>query len=561
MAIKLNFITFIILLLIASKEINATKTETETETEHCPSYCKCDLYENLNRADCSGQQLITPNVEVPSAVELLDLSHNDITTLDNVCFEGLIYVINLTITHNALHTIYLDAFSSLREVKFIDLSHNRLEYFDERIFEANTKLTSLNLSSNKFMSLQNKPLLRSSSIKYLNLNNAQITYIYPQMFKEIPNLKDVDISNNLMITLSATAFNSLKNLQILNLEQNRWICDNGFDATLKLLKRKGIETRLHSCEVFNIKTEGRYNNEPHIMFERMMAAPMPSSPSIETEPEPKEFIPIENVWKPKKPIDQDLIEAEACEEQSLVKICHLHRSCLANLRILIKDKTAGEVIKRGKYTDDDLKFVFFTGIALGIAIFICLMTCALCIKRCFNVQKNFTQRPNDVVTTVTYRRPIPAAAPIVPPRQRRSNRRSRNAVPPLNRSLSSPVRRGPHADGNQSDFATFITRFFERPTRHQYYRTINENTAHMIRRLSQSNLFNNRRSRNFNETTTPNSSGEGEPFVYPLAIESRASLDEPLVHQPTGSRWEEPPARPETPPPAYGDVVRPKRDN
>ncbi|XP_055919249.1 uncharacterized protein LOC129951224 [Eupeodes corollae] len=557
MAIKLKVLITFTVLLVLSEELNAT-----TETEHCPSYCTCDLFENLNRADCSGQQLITPNVEVPSAVELLDLSYNDITTLDNVCFEGLIYVINLTIDHNALHTIYLDAFSSLRDVKFIDLSYNRLEYFDERIFEANTKLTKLNLSGNKFMSLQNKPLLRSSSLQYLALNNAQVTYIYPQMFKEVPSLREVDISNNLMITLSATAFNPLQQLQLVNLEENRWICDNGFDATLKALKRRGIETRLNACEVFDMKIGGRGRskpNEPH-MFERMMEEP--GRATIKAS-EPKEFIPIENVWKAKNPIDPEAEEAKACEEQSPNKICHLHRSCMANLKMLIKDKTTGEVISRGKFTEDDLTFVFFTGIALGIATVICLLTCALCIKRCFVVQKKLAQRPSDVVSTIPLRRPIP---PPVQPRQRRSNRRSRNPpVPPLNRSFSSPVRRGPHANGNQSDFATFITRFFERPTRHQYYRTINENTAHMIRRLSQSNLFNNRRSRQFTDTPTPTTDGDNleqlEPFVYPLAIESVASLSQSEEHQlAAAERWEEPPRRPETPPPAYGDIIRSREE-
>lgn len=539
MTINLKFITlYLVLVIFISKDINAA------DTEHCPSYCKCDLFENLNRADCSEQQLISPNVEVPNAVELLNLSHNDITTLDNVCFEGLIYIINLTISHNALHTIYLDSFSSLRQVEFIDLSYNRLEYFDERIFETNTKLTKLDLSGNKFMSLQNKPLLRSSTIKYLRLNGAQVTYIYPQTFKEIPNLQEVDISNNLMITLSATAFNSLHNLKSINLEQNRWICDNGFDATLKLLKRKGVEINLQSCEMkFEMYTNFK-TNQPR-MFERMMVAPPSTTTSRTTvlETEPKEFIPIENVWKTKKPIDSEMDEAEACEEQSLTKICHLHRSCLANLKILIRDKTAGEVIRRGKYTDEDLMFVFFTGTALGIAIFICLMTCALCMKRCFSIQKKLPQRQSEVVSTIQVRR-RPPPSPAIPPRQRRSNRRSRNPAPSLNRSLSSPVRRGPHSDGNQSDFATFLTRLFERPTRHQYYRTINENTAHMIRRLSQSNLFNNRRSRNFSET--PNDSTEGaeqsEPFVYPSANENSDCRREPQQ-------------RPETPPPAYGDVI------
>lgn len=35
----------------------------------------------------SGQNLISANIGMPSPVELLDLSHNDITTVDNECFE------------------------------------------------------------------------------------------------------------------------------------------------------------------------------------------------------------------------------------------------------------------------------------------------------------------------------------------------------------------------------------------------------------------------------------------------------------------------------------------
>lgn len=108
----------------------------------------------------------------------------------------------------------------------------------------------------------------------------------------------------------------------------------------------------------------------------------------------------------------------------------------------------------------------------------------------------------------------------LPPQVRRQPRR-RAAPPPR-----AVVRyEGPVGEN-------FISRLFGRPARHQYYRTINQNTATLIRRLSRSNLFNNRLSQHFLDRQT-----SGEPS------------------SPDGYASEPSAPRPETPPPCYGDVV------
>lgn len=78
----------------------------------------------------------------------------------------------------------------------------------------------------------------------------------------------------------------------------------------------------------------------------------------------------------------------------------------------------------------------------------------------------------------------------------------------------------------------FLSRLFGRPARRQYYRTINQNTATLIRRLSRSNLFNNRLSQHYAD---------------------RQNSTEPPSPETADFRPSAP--RPETPPPCYGDVV------
>jgi len=112
-----------------------------------------------------------------------------------------------------------------------------------------------------------------------------------------------------------------------------------------------------------------------------------------------------------------------------------------------------------------------------------------------------------------------------PPRTRnprRSNpQRSRSNVP------SRALVRQPYGPEDN-----FVSRLFGRPARHQYYRAINQNTATLIRSISRSNLFRTRD----REPSSPET---------PTAATSRFYTD---IVEPGA-------ARPETPPPNYGDVV------
>lgn len=52
----------------------------------CPSLCECDSFENLRRAKCHNQNIITLEADIPKEVEVIDLSFNQISHLTDQIF-------------------------------------------------------------------------------------------------------------------------------------------------------------------------------------------------------------------------------------------------------------------------------------------------------------------------------------------------------------------------------------------------------------------------------------------------------------------------------------------
>jgi Leucine-rich repeat (LRR) protein len=131
----------------------------------------------------SYANLINTYTDVPESVEILDLSSNKITTIDDLClkvrynkfkltfisslfffFQTYSVIVKLYLSRNTIDTISLDAFSHMKSMTHLDLSENRLEIVDGRLFQDNARLIDLNLAGNKFMSIEDKPILYSKSL-------------------------------------------------------------------------------------------------------------------------------------------------------------------------------------------------------------------------------------------------------------------------------------------------------------------------------------------------------------------------------------------------------------
>lgn len=64
------------------------KTINGKANSYCPEeWCICDTYMDLNRANCSSKNLLSADIGMSKHVEILDLSNNFLTALDNHCFS------------------------------------------------------------------------------------------------------------------------------------------------------------------------------------------------------------------------------------------------------------------------------------------------------------------------------------------------------------------------------------------------------------------------------------------------------------------------------------------
>ncbi|XP_053695436.1 uncharacterized protein LOC128742961 [Sabethes cyaneus] len=223
-------------------------TNSNEQLVVCPKMCTCDMIEGLRRADCSHENLISTHTDVPDSVEILDLSINKISFVEDDDFKTHVSLVKLFLSDNAIHTISLNAFSTLRKLQTLDLSHNRLEQLHEDLFEHNEKLIDLNLSNNNFISLDSRPLLKSSSIMYLHLSECKIPQLHDSIFHYLPSLRSVDLSNNLMITLSKDVFVPVKKLRSIDLHENRWQCDSSsVRNTISWMKKRVPSIHIENC--------------------------------------------------------------------------------------------------------------------------------------------------------------------------------------------------------------------------------------------------------------------------------------------------------------------------
>lgn len=401
-------------------------------------------------------------------------------------------------------------------------------------------------------SLPNKTLLTNPFVWDINLRNSQIFSLNSQIFRGLTNLQKIDLSKNLLNNFNLEDFQYIEKLHELNLNENFINCDESIRYKLKQLKNRGIKVILDNC-----LASGNENIKPEVkMFEKM----------VMTEPKSEEndfdFSNQLQKWRFNMVLEDDSKEedddidskeillkskdnkewlrfapdAVLCNQKSYM-LCQEYRSCLQDLNEAWHEQR--------KFKEqcplNDVKFAFFMGIAIGVSAVIIILACALCMKRCFEEKRSgkfyFKQNlyinnfnvfklisvhhpplPNNFVELPT--QPLARPTSQLPPQVRRQPRR-RQAPP------ARPVVRyeGPVGEN-------FLSRLFGRPARQQYYRSINQNTATLIRRLSRSNLFNNRLSQHFLDRQT-----SGEP--------SSPEIEDFAPSAP----------RAETPPPSYGDVV------
>jgi len=221
------------------------KTVSGPPIETCHKSCTCipvdmDSVPAIN-VQCGKRNLTkVPNMTFTEPVSILNVSFNPLKTLEKETFCHYKSVRYLYLQRCKLRHISEEAFHCLVKLTFVDISDNLLTLIAPKLFICNQDLNELILRGNNLVDLQwNAALLNGPRhLSKLDLQSCKLKKLSSQTFSFLPNLQCLDISYNELEFLNNDTLSSHQQLDDVNLENNRWKCENDFYDLLCWVKSK-----------------------------------------------------------------------------------------------------------------------------------------------------------------------------------------------------------------------------------------------------------------------------------------------------------------------------------
>jgi Leucine-rich repeat (LRR) protein len=237
-------------------DLYAVGDELATSMARCSCNRLTSYAEGIS-VKCSYLNLSDIPVSLPSSVRTFDVSHNVIRTLKNDSFPKYLTLSTVILSYNKLEDIQLNVFAGLQTIRNIDLSYNNLKSIHPDIFTSNRKLEFLHLRSNPLTNLLSQsPILVSDTISSLDLSLCSLTSVDPVTFSRLPSLYSLDLSSNRLSTLSVTTLEHLTELRVLNVANNRWICNCSVVELMHWARNRSNQLLAH--KPIKCLTEGKY---------------------------------------------------------------------------------------------------------------------------------------------------------------------------------------------------------------------------------------------------------------------------------------------------------------
>lgn len=192
---------------------------------------------------------------------ILDLSGNQVSShhIDNTTFSGLIRLIVLNLSHNAVTRIDAKTFKDLYFLQILDLRNNSIGYIDDNTFLPLYNLHTLNLAENRLHTINDELFNGLFVLSKLTLNNNLISSIEPSAFRNCSDLKELDLSTN-QLTDIPIAIQNLSMLRTLDLGENQ-ITEIGEDSFKSLTQLTGL--RMIDNQIGNI-TVAMFSDLPRL---------------------------------------------------------------------------------------------------------------------------------------------------------------------------------------------------------------------------------------------------------------------------------------------------------
>lgn len=234
----------------------------------CPSPCVCLKFQGLWSAYCNRTGIQEVPKGIPANTQLLDLSENNIQHIPKDAFSGLNdlqeldlalnglvessispgaldlpnlvamelsgnmfstipkylprNITTLWFLYNKLTTLTDDSFVNYRDLNYLDVSNNHLSTIEPLAFSGLTKLQTLYVPFNKLTdsSFPSNIFVKNVNLQLLSLRFNQLQHL----LHDLPmSLQHLDYVGNHIKTLPAYGFQSLPNLQTLELWEGQVI--------------------------------------------------------------------------------------------------------------------------------------------------------------------------------------------------------------------------------------------------------------------------------------------------------------------------------------------------
>lgn len=157
---------------------------------------------------------------LPSSLRRLSLHHNKISVIPSQNVTKRMSLQYLFLNSNRISTIEPNAFANLTSVQSLKLSRNKLLSIPVAALSQLTSLRKLDLTKNLIRAVD-VPLKSLKTVTALKLSKNKISSILRSSFWEMSSLKELNLDNNNLTSVSTVWFFGVSNLQKLSLNSNR----------------------------------------------------------------------------------------------------------------------------------------------------------------------------------------------------------------------------------------------------------------------------------------------------------------------------------------------------
>ncbi len=165
-------------------------------------------------------------VTLTTSIRRLDLSNNELRTVQLGNLENFPFLQELTLSGNDVETTENDVFSRMEFLQKLYLDNNRLRRVPKALPQY---LDTLHLHRNRIVRIERNDLNGLVNLKTLTLNSNLIHSVESESFRSLENLEILDISDNPIVTLSTDTFEGPVKLKFLFASELKDVVVNATD--------------------------------------------------------------------------------------------------------------------------------------------------------------------------------------------------------------------------------------------------------------------------------------------------------------------------------------------